>query len=507
MSSPSDYASPSSDLRNNFLNAFSSSSTGRRSSAPSSLGSPTSGTSNVDEINFPGVTSFLVPTSINGDVSVDVPLFSNATVVSNTGSLSSMVPRSVDPTKALFPPPTIITTNKSSTFNVDQISRCQPFHVQRRSSLPTTLNVYSPADGGDIITNPVPEFLCHLYSMLRDPDLSEMISWCVPAEDEPDHVGGGMKGIGKIVCHQPEALQEKVLGNYYRHSKYASFQRQLNYFGFKKRLHGGKKGKLSPCSYVHEKLGTDPQSLLQLKRRPPAKKRDPNASLDSTHSVASSDDSPIRRPKKQRSETEGTNSMKPERVRSEEQKIDPGKEPSQGVKLLSSAPIQVQAEEYAAPSMKRCSSNQPTNISTVTPFAIVSASRSFRSVVLPPINTSTHYVLPALHKDTIAPANTPSAATVGPASSSMNTLATSYQQIKKRNNTNANVNENSAEFYTQHETTLQELLSTALPPSDVLFNDDDVTGSSRNGSSEGLWVTDNGKCMSHNSLVDLAMFY
>ena len=82
-----------------------------------------------------------------------------------------------------------------------------------------------------------------------------------------------MKGIGKIVVHHPEGLQNEVLGKYYRHSCYASFQRQLNYFGFKKRLHGGKKGKLSPCSYVHEKLGAEPLSLFQLKRRPPASKR------------------------------------------------------------------------------------------------------------------------------------------------------------------------------------------------------------------------------------------
>ena len=50
-------------------------------------------------------------------------------------------------------------------------------------------------------------------------------------------------GTGKVVVHDPLRLQDEVLGRYYRHSRYSSFQRQLNYFGFKKRLHGQRKGK------------------------------------------------------------------------------------------------------------------------------------------------------------------------------------------------------------------------------------------------------------------------
>ncbi len=95
-------------------------------------------------------------------------------------------------------------------------------------------------------------------------------------------MGGGICGIGKIVVHKPEALQEEVLGSYYHHSKYASFQRQLNYFGFKKRLHSGKKSKLSPCSYIHESLTADIGSLFSLKRRPPSKRRLPEVSRTST---------------------------------------------------------------------------------------------------------------------------------------------------------------------------------------------------------------------------------
>lgn len=123
----------------------------------------------------------------------------------------------------------------------------------------------------------VPEFLVHLLAMVRDPACGDLISWEVPPHDEPAERGGGRAGRGKVVVRRPADLQDRVLGRHFRHAKYASFQRQLNYFGFKKRPHDGKKGKLSPCSYVHERLGADPEGLLGLKRRPPPGRRHRNA--------------------------------------------------------------------------------------------------------------------------------------------------------------------------------------------------------------------------------------
>ena len=71
-------------------------------------------------------------------------------------------------------------------------------------------------------------------------------------------------GNGRIEVHHPARLESEVLGRYFRHSKYSSFQRQLNYFGFRK-IAG--KGKMSPCSYVNEAATTDIRSLLLMKRK------------------------------------------------------------------------------------------------------------------------------------------------------------------------------------------------------------------------------------------------
>ena len=100
--------------------------------------------------------------------------------------------------------------------------------------------------------NTVAEFLYQLTKMLTD-DNKSIIEW----------------SNGRIEVHDPPRLADEVLHRYFRHSKYASFQRQLNYFGFRK-LAG--KGKMSPCSYVNDEVTDDLRSLLTIKRKTSATK-------------------------------------------------------------------------------------------------------------------------------------------------------------------------------------------------------------------------------------------
>ncbi|KAG7364551.1 HSF-type DNA-binding protein [Nitzschia inconspicua] len=95
--------------------------------------------------------------------------------------------------------------------------------------------------------NTVPEFLCSLTKMLTDNN-RDIIEW----------------SNGKIEVHNPHKLEAHVLNRYFRHSKFASFQRQLNYFGFRK-LAG--KGKMAPCSYVNDCTTNELGSLLLVKRK------------------------------------------------------------------------------------------------------------------------------------------------------------------------------------------------------------------------------------------------
>jgi hypothetical protein len=104
----------------------------------------------------------------------------------------------------------------------------------------------------------VAEFLYQLIKMLTD-DNRDCIEWVE----------------GRIEVYNPIQLGEEVLHKYFRHSKYSSFQRQLNYFGFRK-LCG--KGKLSPCTYINDNTTEDLSSLLTIRRKtgPSGKKRPSN---------------------------------------------------------------------------------------------------------------------------------------------------------------------------------------------------------------------------------------
>lgn len=124
------------------------------------------------------------------------------------------------------------------------------------TNLPSSISLVrnplrSPSTGMVIpsVSSPsaVPEFLYQLTKMLTDNN-RDIIEW----------------SNGKIEVHNPHKLQTQVLNRYFRHSKFASFQRQLNYFGFRK-LAG--KGKMAPCSYVNDATTNELRSLLHIKRK------------------------------------------------------------------------------------------------------------------------------------------------------------------------------------------------------------------------------------------------
>lgn len=124
------------------------------------------------------------------------------------------------------------------------LSQTMPNNVLDRGAPPT---MPPSAVAGANQHHPVAEFLYQLTKMLTD-DNSEVVEWV----------------DGRIKVHYPDRLENEVLHKYFRHSKFASFQRQLNYFGFRK-IAG--KGKMSPCSYVNESATSDIRSLLLIKRK------------------------------------------------------------------------------------------------------------------------------------------------------------------------------------------------------------------------------------------------
>jgi hypothetical protein len=88
-------------------------------------------------------------------------------------------------------------------------------------------------------------FLIKLWTILAEPGFSHAISW------NRDNRG--------FTIHDNDALETDVLPSYFRSTQFSSFQRQLNYFAFRK---VGKKG------YAHALFDRSlPQLVLEIKRK------------------------------------------------------------------------------------------------------------------------------------------------------------------------------------------------------------------------------------------------
>ena len=437
-------------LRSNFMSAFDLSFAPGTPESHSTIGMPDG--PDAEELMLPTVEDGLfddgppppsfAPRNLRPGVRAAAARDSGATVISTESADEGGRPS----------PPTYITTGRSK-----KRGRSKSSSARRASS--SSSRASQSGDSGGVGTQSVPEFLCHLHTMLADRSIDRLISWEVPEEDEDEVSGGGIGGIGKIVVHRPEELQDKVLGNYYRHSRYASFQRQLNYFGFKKRLHGGKKGKLSPCSYIHEGVTDDARSLFDLKRRPPARKRTAgeaglvdDSTVEDERAHKSSGGRSSGGKSRRGSNAGGTKSAPPpssSRSRSKgkaggrsgsrsRRSSSASRQEKQQTAAVPTAPVKVHATEYGAPSRESTGAIQ-NNL--YYPKATVSIPN-----VVPPTRT---YVV---------------------------------------------------EKPKQPQKTLADLLSTYLPPASLLF-DDDLNG--------GLVdVSPSGFCYHHkvdNAMVDLAM--
>ena len=140
--------------------------------------------------------------------------------------------------------------------------------------VPSSMSVAAASAAPALNNTSVPEFLYQLTKMLTENN-NDVIEWshgmfdfshiCLIKPTQPltftlcklFHFV-----TGRIEVHSPQKLESDVLKKYFRHSKFASFQRQLNYFGFRK-LAG--KGKMAPCSYVNDAAMDDISSLFQIK--------------------------------------------------------------------------------------------------------------------------------------------------------------------------------------------------------------------------------------------------
>ncbi|CEG46569.1 heat shock transcription factor [Plasmopara halstedii] len=121
--------------------------------------------------------------------------------------------------------PTTDTTSSRSakrarvSHDIDHIAKIDNLAATDVSGLPAALAASAAA-------NKVPKFLRSLYAILQTED-PRIISWVQNKELKPNSVTA-------FHILEMERFEREILPKYFKHQKFASFQRQLNNFGFRK---------------------------------------------------------------------------------------------------------------------------------------------------------------------------------------------------------------------------------------------------------------------------------
>ncbi|KAF0697697.1 Aste57867_11624 [Aphanomyces stellatus] len=103
----------------------------------------------------------------------------------------------------------------------------------------------------DQVSPSVAPFLVCLFEILTKEDAS-VIAWCDDGK--------------AFAVYDYDAMERHILPTYFRHSKYSSFQRQLNYFGFRK-LHKTKDAVTLSHYRQPNFVQNDPSRLLLIHRK------------------------------------------------------------------------------------------------------------------------------------------------------------------------------------------------------------------------------------------------
>eukprot|EP00339_Tiarina_fusa_P009988 CAMPEP_0117080176 /NCGR_PEP_ID=MMETSP0472-20121206/56578_1 /TAXON_ID=693140 ORGANISM="Tiarina fusus, Strain LIS" /NCGR_SAMPLE_ID=MMETSP0472 /ASSEMBLY_ACC=CAM_ASM_000603 /LENGTH=475 /DNA_ID=CAMNT_0004807727 /DNA_START=135 /DNA_END=1562 /DNA_ORIENTATION=+ len=136
---------------------------------------------------------------------------------------------------------------------------CAPFYYYKDYS------THDDPDPNTPVTAPgrIPNFPAKMYAILSRPDLQDIVSW--------------MPHGRSWKVHKPREFEVKVIPAYFEHSKFSSFIRQANGWGFRRMISKGP----DRNSYYHEMfLRSVPHMLKMMKRPPPSSKPLADASTE-----------------------------------------------------------------------------------------------------------------------------------------------------------------------------------------------------------------------------------